>query len=608
MKTAIISVSDKFFLQRIAYFLLDIDFQILSSGGTYTKLKALLKQHQDKLERIRKVEDLTEFPEILGGRVKTLHPKIHGGILAETTKTTHQNDLEKHHIPNISVVVVNLYPFEKVITDESLSYDERVDEDIAIENIDIGGHTLIRAAAKNYKDVLVLTNPNQYENIIFNYTFENNEEMLKIRRQYALDAWKHITHYDATITNYFYDGDIIYRRYHKKQPLKYGCNPTQEESFIFSVNNNKIPFEILNGKLGYINTLDAINSWQLVYELGNRLAMATAASFKHTSPAGVGVSNNNLSSVLRDAYCLDKNQNYNNVSIAYLKARNSDPMSSFGDFIAIYGKVEKETALLIKREISDGIIALDYSQEALEILKKKKRGKYIILKGVPVKNPERVEYREMYGLCISQEVNTAETDTRCFLSNIKTKNKKMTQNGIINLTIANTSLKYSQSNSVAYAYEGQLVGLGAGQQSRVDCVKLAGRKTDIWFLRQHPKVLDLFHKFVDGIKRQAKINAAIRYIEGDFTKIEKEHWESLFTEKIEPLTNEEKSKYLSQLSNVALASDAFFPFRDNIDHCSKRGVKYIIQPGGSIADTKIIDACNEYDMVMMFTGVRLFTH
>ena len=599
MKTAIISVSDKRNIQNIASFLLDNDYNIISSGGTYTKLQSLFTEEHLR-KRITKVQDLTGFPEILNGRVKTLHPKIHGGILA---RIDHQSDLDTHNIPFISVVVVNLYPFQKVVSNNPSN------ESVATEHIDIGGHTLIRAAAKNYSRVLVVTNPDQYDNIINNYKFEDSEQ---IRKDYSLEAWDHITNYDIAIANYFQKNNVVYRKYTQTQQLKYGCNPQQSTSAIHSINNNIVPFELINGNAGYINILDAVNSWQLVYELGSSLSISAAASFKHTSPAGVGVSNGtqcgSLTPTLRKMFCLKPDINYNDVSIAYIRARNVDPMSSFGDFIAIYGKVEVETAKLIKREVSDGIIALDYSDEALDILKSKKRGNYIILKGKPMNNEQFMEYREIYGICLSQEVNKAKVQSKSLLNNIKTKNVSISETDSINLDIANISLKYAQSNSVAYAYDGQLVGLGAGQQSRVDCVKLAGRKTDIWFLRQHPKVLGLFDFFVDGVKRQQKINATIRYIEGDFTSIEKEYWNKLFTKDIEPLTQEEKTRFLNQQFGVALASDAFFPFRDSIDHCSKRGVSCIIQPGGSIADEQIIEACNEYNMSMVFSGSRLFTH
>ena len=439
---------------------------------------------------------------------------------------------------------------------------------------------------------------------------------IELRRDYANRAWKHVTEYDMAISSYF-NPEMTYRHYDMQEPLKYGCNPHQVNAGIHSINNNFMPFDIINGNPGYINILDVVNSWQLVCDLGKTLNTVAAASFKHTSPAGVGVGTimddshnsikNDLSTKLRKTYFLNEETSYSPSTIAYLRARNSDPMSSFGDFIAIYGKVDEELALLIKKEVSDGIIALEYSEEAISILGKKKKGKYLILKGRPIFNNFPQEYREIGGFCLSQTPNN-EVTTMKYLSNVATSNKHLTELDKINLVIANTSLKYAQSNSVAYAYDGQLVGLGAGQQSRVDCVELAGRKTDIWFLRSHPKVLSLHSKFVPKTKRQTKVNACIRYIEGDFTPIEKRHWDQLFTEPIEPLTKIEKQEYLSNLQNVALASDAFFPFRDNIDHCSKRGVSCIVQPGGSVADPKIIEACNEYNITMCLSGVRVFTH
>ena len=602
MKCAIVSVSDKRELSVIGDFLVNNNFMILSSGGTYRALRSLYPDYIN----IKTVSQLTKFPEILGGRVKTLHPFIHGGILASSLFPEHINELNSLGILKIHMVVVNLYPFQNAV-----KKDPSVDN--AIENIDIGGHTLIRAAAKNYKDVLVITNPDDYEDVTNNCLLNQN---IELRRDYANRAWKHVTEYDMAISSYF-NPEMTYRHYNMQKSLKYGCNPHQVNAGIHSINNNFMPFDIINGNPGYINILDVVNSWQLVCDLGKTLNTVAAASFKHTSPAGVGVGTimddshnsikNDLSTKLRKTYFLNEETSYSSSTIAYLRARNSDPMSSFGDFIAIYGEVDEELALLIKREVSDGIIALDYSEEAISILEKKKKGKYLILKGRPIFNKFPQEYREIGGFCLSQTPNN-EVTTMKYLSNVATSNKDLTELDKINLVIANTSLKYAQSNSVAYAYDGQLVGLGAGQQSRVDCVKLAGRKTDIWFLRSHPKVLSLHSKFVPKTKRQTKVNACIRYIEGDFTPIEKRHWDQLFTEPIEPLTEIEKQEYLSNLQNVALASDAFFPFRDNIDHCSKRGVSCIVQPGGSVADPKIIEACNEYNITMCLSGVRVFTH
>ena len=602
MKCAIVSVSDKRELSVIGDFLVNNNFMILSSGGTYRALRSLYPDYIN----IKTVSQLTKFPEILGGRVKTLHPFIHGGILASSLFPEHINELNSLGILKIHMVVVNLYPFKNAV-----ERDPSVDN--AIENIDIGGHTLIRAAAKNYKDVLVITNPDDYEDVTNNCLLNQN---IELRRDYANRAWKHVTEYDMAISSYF-NPEMTYRHYNMQKSLKYGCNPHQVNAGIHSINNNFMPFDIINGNPGYINILDVVNSWQLVCDLGKTLNTVAAASFKHTSPAGVGVGTimddshnsikNDLSTKLRKTYFLNEETSYSSSTIAYLRARNSDPMSSFGDFIAIYGEVDEELALLIKREVSDGIIALDYSEEAISILEKKKKGKYLILQGRPIFNNFPQEYREIGGFCLSQTPNN-EVTTMKYLSNVATSNKDLTELDKINLVIANTSLKYAQSNSVAYAYDGQLVGLGAGQQSRVDCVKLAGRKTDIWFLRSHPKVLSLHSKFVPKTKRQTKVNACIRYIEGDFTPIEKRHWDQLFTEPIEPLTEIEKQEYLSNLQNVALASDAFFPFRDNIDHCSKRGVSCIVQPGGSVADPKIIEACNEYNITMCLSGVRVFTH
>lgn len=616
MRTAIVSVSDKTHLDKIGRYLVDNEWTILSSGGTFRTLQTYFPTYKN----IKRVEDLTGFPEILGGRVKTLHPKIHGGILALSSNPSHLQELRDKDIPKIEMVVVNLYPFQKIVSKLENDTTDGDELHMALENIDIGGHTLIRAAAKNYKDVLVITHPEDYSRIINKC---DDDEQLHI--QMARKAWDHVARYDMAISTYF-NTNINYRVYNHRHTLKYGCNPHQTYSNIHTITQlgrdiieQELPFKIINGTLGYINILDAVNSWQLVCELGQTLKTEAAASFKHTSPAGVGIGyfakknepntivNNLINNTLGNAYFLNHPEQYSGGITAYLRARNADPMSSFGDFLAFYGCVNENLAKLIKKEVSDGIIALDFTPGAIDILKQKKKGKYIILKGIEIINNNALEYREIGGFCISQTPNKAITNYG-YLDNIVTHKSGLTEIDKVNLIIANTSLKYAQSNSVAYAYDGQLIGLGAGQQSRVDCVKLAGRKADIWFLRQHPKVIALHDKFVTGTRRQTKINACIRYIEGDFTPVEKKHWNTLFTSPIEPLTNEEKQAFLSKITGVAVASDAFFPFRDNIDHCSKHGVSCIIQPGGSIADTKIIDACNEYNMVMAFSNNRVFTH
>jgi len=610
MKTALISVSDKTNITSIANYLLKNNFRILSSGGTYKKLISEFKNVGDFNKNIIDIATYIDHPEILNGRVKTLHPKIHGGILAKRNNTEHLNELNLHNIYKIDIVIVKLYPFKEVCNNSQYTNDD------IIENIDIGGHTLIRASAKNYKDVLVITDINDYNDVIDNY----NNFTIKERRYYATKAFKYITIYDAYINNYFQDieninnmgercPDVLVSVYEKKHQLKYGVNPQQKSAALYKNISVKYdyPFTILNGNPGYINVLDAIYSWNLVEELDKTLGLPAAVSFKHNSPAGAAIYSP-LDEKMRKVYNISPDKELSQTSIAFIKARNADPMCSYGDFIAISGTVFEDTAKLISAEVSDGIIAIDYMDDALEILRKKKGGNYIILKANGVFHNNR-EIKELHGITLLQDRNTAITG-RNNLNNIPTKNNILPEDKKRDMILANTTLKYTQSNSVAYVYNGQCIGIGAGQQSRIDCVKLAKRKVETWYLRQHPKCIALFDKFKKGVKRQEKVNAIVRYIEGDFTTHEYQNWSELFSENIDDLTTEDKANFLKTLDGVSLASDAFFPFRDNIDIASQIGVKYILQPGGSIADSTVIEAANEYGMTMAMTGaeMRMFLH
>lgn len=394
------------------------------------------------------------------------------------------------------------------------------------------------------------------------------------------------------------------REYTHIRDLKYGCNPHQKPAAIFSSPESKVPaFEVLNGNPGYINLLDAMNAWQLVKELKEALDLPAASSFKHCSPAGAAVYCE-LTETEREVYAVGKKE-LTPAATAYLRAREADPKSSFGDFAALSDKVDEATAIIMKSEVSDGIIAPDYDEKALEILKAKKGGGYIILKANLDYVPPDVEYREVYGVAFAQKRNDAKF-TRDSMKQVVTKIDKISDDVVRDMILANITLKYTQSNSVGYAMNGQMLGVGAGQQSRVDCVKLAGGKVETWYLRQHPKVRAM--KFKAGTKKVAKLNARIQYIEGDFTKYSKDAWEAQLEEIPAPLTNEEKKEFLSGLKGVTLSSDAFFPFPDNIDHASMRGVSFISQPGGSVQDKLVIQACDEYKMAMTFTGTRLFHH
>ena len=387
--------------------------------------------------------------------------------------------------------------------------------------------------------------------------------------------------------------------------LKYGCNPNQKPSRIFMKDDSDLPIEVLNGKPGYINFLDAFNSWQLVKELKAATGLPAAASFKHVSPAGAAVATE-LSDTLKKIYFVDDLE-LSPLASAYAKARGADRMSSYGDWAALSDVCDKETALLLKREVSDGIIAPGYTDEALEILKTKKRGNYNIVKIDPNYTPAPQEYKDVFGVTFQQGRNELKIDEEFLTKNIITENKELPEEAKRDLLIALITLKYTQSNSVCYAKDGQAIGVGAGQQSRIHCTRLAGNKADIWYLRQHPKCLNL--PFKEDIRRPDRDNTIDVYISDDYEDVLADGtWEQFFTEKPEPLSREEKKEWLSTFSGVSLGSDAFFPFVDNIERAKRSGVQYVAQPGGSIRDDNVIDTCNKYNMTMCFTGIRLFHH
>ena len=390
----------------------------------------------------------------------------------------------------------------------------------------------------------------------------------------------------------------------KEFELKYGCNPNQKPSRIY-MNEGELPITVLNGKPGYINFLDAFNGWQLVRELAAATGLPAATSFKHVSPAGAAVGLP-LTDVERKIYWVDDMGEITPMASAYARARGADRMSSFGDFISLSDVCDVATARLIKREVSDGIIAPGYEPEALEILKSKKKGNYNVIQIDPDYVPAPVEHKEVFGITFEQGRNELKIDKE-LLSNIVTENKELPESAKIDLIISLITLKYTQSNSVCYAKGGQAIGIGAGQQSRIHCTRLAGQKADNWFLRQSPKVLGL--QFVDKIGRADRDNAIDLYIGEDYMDVLADGaWEKIFKVKPDVFTKEEKRAWLDQMQNVALGSDAFFPFGDNIERAHKSGVKYVAQPGGSIRDDNVIETCNKYGMVMAFTGIRLFHH
>ena len=391
----------------------------------------------------------------------------------------------------------------------------------------------------------------------------------------------------------------------KELELKYGCNPNQKPSRIY-MENGELPIKVLNGKPGYINFLDAFNGWQLVSELKKATGLPAATSFKHVSPAGAAVGLP-LSEVERKIYWVDDmDMEFTPLANAYIRARGADRMSSFGDFISLSDVCDKETALVIKREVSDGVIAPGYTEEALKILKAKKKGNYNVIEIDPNYVPAPIEHKEVFGITFEQGRNELVIDEH-FFDNIVTENKEIPESAKIDLAISMITLKYTQSNSVCYVKGGQAIGIGAGQQSRIHCTRLAGSKADNWWLRQSPQVLGL--QFLDKIGRADRDNAIDLYIGEDYMDVLADGaWENIFKVKPEVFTREEKRAWLDKNTDVALGSDAFFPFGDNVERAHKSGVKYIAQPGGSIRDDHVISTCNKYDIAMAFTGIRLFHH
>ena len=391
----------------------------------------------------------------------------------------------------------------------------------------------------------------------------------------------------------------------KELELKYGCNPNQKPSKIYMKNGKDLPIQVLNGRPGYINFLDAFNGWQLVSELKKATGLPAATSFKHVSPAGAAVGLP-LDETLAKIYWVDDLGELSPLASAYARARGADRMSSFGDFISLSDVCDVDTAKLIKREVSDGVIAPGYEPEALEILKEKKKGNYNVIQIDLDYVPDPIEHKEVFGITFEQGRNELKIDND-FFSNIVTENKELTDQAKIDLAISMITLKYTQSNSVCFVKDGQAIGIGAGQQSRIHCTRLAGQKADNWWLRQSPQVMNL--PFVDHIRRADRDNAIDLYIGEDYMDVlSDDAWPNIFKEKPEVFTREAKREWLDKLTGVALGSDAFFPFGDNIERAHKSGVTYIAQPGGSVRDDNVIDTCNKYNMVMSFTGIRLFHH
>ena len=391
----------------------------------------------------------------------------------------------------------------------------------------------------------------------------------------------------------------------KELELKYGCNPNQKPSRIYMADGSELPIQVLNGRPGYINFLDAFNGWQLVSELKKATGLPAATSFKHVSPAGAAVGLP-LSDTLAKIYWVDDLGELSPLACAYARARGADRMSSFGDFISLSDVCDVDTAKLIKREVSDGVIAPGYEPEALEILKQKKKGNYNVIQIDPEYQPAALEHKDVYGITFEQGRNELKIDDD-FFANIVTENKELPKEAKIDLAISMITLKYTQSNSVCFVKDGQAIGIGAGQQSRIHCTRLAGSKADNWWLRQSPQVMNL--PFVDSIRRADRDNAIDLYIGEDYMDVlSDDAWPAIFKEKPEVFTREAKREWLDKLTGVSLGSDAFFPFGDNIERAHRSGVQYVAQPGGSVRDDNVIEVCNKYGMTMAFTGIRLFHH
>lgn len=487
---------------------------------------------------------------MLAGRVKTLHPAVHAGILARNLESD-EKDLAEQNIDKVDYVVCNLYPFKDTIAKVNVTIAE------AVEEIDIGGVTLLRAAAKNHSRVTILSDPSDYPSFL--EELRKGEVSEASRKLYALKAFEHTADYDAAISEFFrkrYAGDGV-----QQLSLRYGANPHQKPAQAF-VTSGHLPFKVLNGSPGYINLLDALNSWPLVKELKESLDLPAAASFKHVSPAGAAVGVKLTPEEKKVCFVDDiANIDESPLACAYARARGADRMSSFGDWIALSDTVDVVTAKIINREVSDGVIAPSYEPAALEILKKKKGGKYAILQIDPLYEPAAEETRQVYGISLNQRRNDVKITNKTF-SHIITPSSDFTlpEQAVIDLTVATISLKYTQSNSVCYAKNGQIIGLGAGQQSRIHCTRLAGDKADNWWFRQHPKIFEF--KWKKSAKRPDKSNAIDLFVTGLVPKkeegsLERELYEAVFEEVPEEFTQAEKEEWKAKLTEVAVSSDAF---------------------------------------------------
>jgi phosphoribosylaminoimidazolecarboxamide formyltransferase/IMP cyclohydrolase len=580
-KQAILSVSDKTGLIELAQGLHNAQVRLIASGGTAKAIREAGIPVDD-------VADLTGAPEMLGGRVKTLHPAVHGGILARNIPSD-QADLAAQGYANVDLVVCNLYPFQQTVAQDGVTLAE------AIEQIDIGGVTLLRAAAKNHERVTIVCDPADYGAVLA----ADGALSLEMRQRLALKAFQHTAVYDDAISNYLRQQ---FPQTHSQLTLRYGVNPHQKPAQIYTM-NGELPLQVLNGSPGTINLLDALNGWPLVKELKAATGLPAAASFKHVSPAGAAVAVP-LTPELAQCYFVDDLE-LTPLATAYARARGADRMSSFGDWVALSDVVDVATARIISREVSDGVIAPGYEPEALAILRKKKQGKYPVVQIDPAYEPPLLETRQVYGITFSQRRNDARIDEQ-LLTNVVSASQHLPESARRDLIVATIATKYAQSNTVCYALDGQVIGLGAGQQSRIHCTRLAGDKANNWWLRQHPRVLGF--QFKADVPRAVMNNAIDLFVLDEVRDEERPSWEALFEVVPTPFTAVERAEWIAQLQEVALSSDAFFPFRDNVDRAHRSGVRYVVQPGGSVRDEDIVAAADGYGMTLIFSGLRLFHH
>ncbi|KAI9745435.1 MAG: bifunctional phosphoribosylaminoimidazolecarboxamide formyltransferase/IMP cyclohydrolase [Claussenomyces sp. TS43310] len=590
-KTAIISVYDKTGLLDLAKGLIKHNVRLLASGGT-------AKMIRESGFDVEDVSAITHAPEMLAGRVKTLHPAVHAGILARNLESD-EKDLAEQNINKVDYVICNLYPFKDTVAKINVTIPE------AVEEIDIGGVTLIRAAAKNHTRVTILSDPADYAGFL--EELEDGEVTDKSKQLYALKAFEHTADYDAAISSFFrrqYAGNG------KQQvALRYGANPHQKPAEAY-VSEGSLPFKVLCGAPGYINLLDALNAWPLVKELKEALGHAAAASFKHVSPAGaaIGVP---LNPDERKVCMVDDIEGIESSPLAqaYARARGADRMSSFGDMIALSDVVDVPTAKIISREVSDGVIAPGYEDAALEILKKKKGGKYLVLQMDADYVPSTQDTRTVYGITLAQRRNDVQITPKSFASIITPKDSDpLPDSAVRDLTVATITLKYTQSNSVCYALNGQIIGLGAGQQSRIHCTRLAGDKADNWWLRFSPRVLGI--KWKKGTKRPDKSNAIDLLVSGQLPRDgpEREAYEAMFEEVPEAFSTEDREAWLGKLREVAVSSDAFFPFIDNVFRASRSGAKYVAAPSGSVNDGAVFETAEKLGITFVEQSIRLFHH